>query len=427
MESSLKNYSPKKEHGGLDIPDIQTFIQSRKIKWIIKIRFSEIDNWNKIGHKIFTKLDEKYNEEYFLLKCSNLKNIEIRIPKFYKECLLAWSDILKKTKQTNKEDVLNQYLFGNHNILNQGKSLFFPHWCKSDLKQVKDLWNTAQNVFYSGAIVFEQLIKKDNWIVEYEIIKKAIPKSWLEILSGNIILEENNKLENNSGLEITHQGITKVNSNINPIKLTTKEFYYHCLYPCEPPSCIFTWKNIFESFDWKNVCKLLFNPLQSNSKKQFHWKTVHRVLYCEDRLARMGKSNGICTLCNLEGEDIVHMLIKCNQIKEIWTNIAVLINKVFNVNIILEKKSILFGLWVKHLRDRNHIVNLIIFDTKWQIWKNRNCVKYGKEKCKSIDELYRNVDKGIKDDLKLYIDSKRKYKLGQILSKDIEIILNTCI
>ncbi len=48
----------EKEHGGLEIPDIQTFIQSRKIKWLIKIRFSDIDNWNKIGHNILTKLDE---------------------------------------------------------------------------------------------------------------------------------------------------------------------------------------------------------------------------------------------------------------------------------------------------------------------------------------------------------------------------------
>ena len=361
------------------------------------------------------------------MRCSDLKNIELRIPKFYRECILAWSDILTKNKPTNKEDVLNEYLFGNHNILNQGKSVFFPHWCKSELKQVKDIWYSTQSVFHSGAIIFQQLIRKNNWISEYEIIKKAIPKSWLDILIDcAIIEEENSKLENNNGLKMTQQSITKNNVDINPLKLTTKEIYYHCLYPCEPPNCINAWKNIFVSFDWKNVCKLLFNPLQSNCKKQYHWRTVHRVLYCEDRLARMGKSNGICTLCNIETEDIVHMLISCDHIKELWTKITVMMNKMFNVNIILDEKNILFGLWVNQLREKNHIVNLIIFETKWQIWKNRNCVKYGKERSKSIDELYRYVNKGIKNDLKLYLDTKRKTKLGQKLSKDIEIILNIC-
>ncbi len=71
-----------------------------------------------------------------------------------------------------------------------------------------------------GQIVFNQLTRKNNWITEFETIKKSIPKPWLSLLKDNI-LEKNElkKIEDNTELYISHKGIYKNRVEIEPIML----------------------------------------------------------------------------------------------------------------------------------------------------------------------------------------------------------------
>ncbi len=147
---------------------------------------------------------------------------------------------------------------------------------------------------------------------------------------------------------------------------------------------------------------MLYNPLQSNKKKQFHWKIVHRAVYCETRLARMGKSNGICRICNDEEEDIVHMLIHCKQTSNIWQHMVVQINELLNLDITFDDETKLFGAWTNQFDCKYYIVNLMIVETLWQIWKNRNNVKYGNKPTRNIDELFKDINAGFKEELKCF-------------------------
>ncbi|MCP3888194.1 MAG: zinc-binding domain-containing protein, partial [Desulfobulbaceae bacterium] len=308
---------------------------------------------------------------------------------------------------------------------NKNKALFFPHWSKTNFKTIKDIWEVNQQRFISGQIVFNQLTKKINWITEFEIIKKSIPKPWILLLKNNIPEKiKLEKIEDSTKLSISHNRIFKNGIEIEPIKLKTKDIYFHCLYPCEYPKYINVWKGLFESFNWKCVCKQIANPLLCNKKKQFHWKTVHRSLYCESRLASMGKSDGICKLCTNEQEDIIHMLLDCRLISNVWLKVTLMINELLDTDIVLDNYMKMFGVYIRDLKEKNYIVNMILFETKWQIWKNRNCVRYGNKKSENTDTIFSYIKKGIKDDLILYKhkDSKLRNKLDIIIND----IINAC-
>ena len=58
-----------------------------------------------------------------------------------------------------------------------------------------------------------------------------------------------------------------------------------------------------------------------------------------------------------------------------------------NTIVEIEETEVLFG--VHDIEDKNlsEALDFLILEAKWQIWKNRNCVKYGKKQpqpCKGI-------------------------------------------
>ena len=360
-----KTMALKKEHGGIEIPDVSVFIQSRKIKWLIRIIHTLPQNWNIIGQKILTRLDEKYNERFFILQCSKLNEIDLKTSPFYKTCLKAWTSMLEKNEITTPKEILNENLFGNKHILNHNKAIFLNHWAKSNIKQVKDVWNLESQRFRSGPEIYNKLSTKNNWIAEFEVIKKAIPEKWIKILKNdNTIVSDPKQLYNSQKLQIKGLSIKQNDSDINYTKLKTKSIYFHYLYPTPRPSCIEKWENEFEECNWKQVWNLTNNPIISNKKKQLQWKFIHRAIYSVSRLASMGKSNGICMLCKAHEEDIHHLFVKCKMIERVWSQLELWLSKLFNVHITVKDKEKCLGIWKEEFKEINYIINLIIIEAK---------------------------------------------------------------
>ena len=61
--------SLRKEHGGLEFPDLDALIAGKKLTWIIRIHFSEPKKWNMMGKYFLRKFDGEYGIEAFILKC----------------------------------------------------------------------------------------------------------------------------------------------------------------------------------------------------------------------------------------------------------------------------------------------------------------------------------------------------------------------
>ena len=413
---SQKNMAMKKEHGGLEIPDLEAFIEARKIKWILRIRHSELQRWNMLGKKQLKLLDTKFGKNFFILSCSSLKELNVsKLSKFYKECITTWVNTATKHKVDTKQEVLEQNLFGNHNVKHSGKPLFFHHWSKVGLQKISDIWNNVENKWISSYDILRRLEDKRNWMAEYTKIKNGIPKQWINKLQDNVLeIEEDSNLQNPRKLKLTEDQILLNESEVELKKLKTKDIYFHCLYPLKNPKFIEAWERKLQiDIDWKKIFKILMSSIQGNKQKQLHWKIIHRAVYSETKLQSMGKSNGICKLCNQVFESITHIFYDCCKIKNIWKEVDSLILEHTGVDTSLDLCNILFGIFEPEIKDKNHIINTIILETKWQLWKNRNNVKFGKKNCLDVQHILDKVNFEFRKQIKYFLTSQKGRKFKQ--------------
>jgi exodeoxyribonuclease III len=385
-----------REHGGIELPDLDSLIKSKKILWILKIHYSKINNWNCLGKQILQSLDTDFNTDNFLLQCSSLKGLSMRnVPQFYQTCLLSWSENVRKGDIINRDMILQQNIFGNAHLLHQGKPLFFKYWARSNIKKLGDIWKVQENVWVTGTDIFKQLTIKANWISEYSKIKNAVPNKWKEVLKReqDTVQVTEKLLQNLKTIVLSHETIS-INDKIIPIaKLKMKEIYFHCLYPIKHPKCEEKWEMILhEHFEWPEIYKSMQQSVQGRKKIDFHWKTIHRAVFTEKRLKLMRKSNGICKLCYKEDETTLHLLYNCEKIHNLWTLLEEKITTVTGENVLLNEKHTLFGLYDSEYESSiKQIAEFMILETKWQIWKHRNNVKFGKKNVEANNTLFEKI------------------------------------
>ena len=82
--------------------------------------------------------DKKFAMEYFVLKCSNLKNVSLDgIPKLCSVCRF-----ISKHKVETKDQIQGQYLFGKSKIIDKKEPLYFGLWVKSTIQRIQDIYGT---------------------------------------------------------------------------------------------------------------------------------------------------------------------------------------------------------------------------------------------------------------------------------------------
>ena len=416
-----KNIALRKCHGGFEIKDLENLIMCKKIKWILRIHFCKLNTWNAFGKYCIKKYDHDFGIENFLLQCSNLKGFPLVLPNFYKTCLNAWASLLAKKSVSNEMEVLDQNIFGNLNITCKNQqSIFFKHWTQSKIIKIKDLWNSQTQAWKNGNEIFNALINKRNWIAEYRKIRMCISQDFKDILMDKNITKTSTMLMNTRSLCVNHQAIKIDDKIIEYHKLSEKELYFACLYPVTTPKCVSVWNNIL-SLDLSptDILKQNFHILYHRKSFEFHMKTLHRALYTEKRLKHMLKSDGVCKLCKVENEDIMHLLVECTCIRKLWIKVHDVVWELTEGEVDIQDNPLLKLLGVKNEnigKLEKVLCNFIIFITKWVIWKHRNKVKHGDE-LNNEDQLFYDVTILCQDQLWLYekscnIDGKMKALLN---------------
>ena len=104
------------EKEGTGIINIQKFIDSKRIKLLYRILHEPLASWNAIGKYWLRKLDIRFNEKYFVCKCSNVSTLNLNIlPIFYKICIQSWSKLQKLIQLCNNDidSILKTRIFCN--------------------------------------------------------------------------------------------------------------------------------------------------------------------------------------------------------------------------------------------------------------------------------------------------------------------------
>ena len=255
-------------NGGLNMIDFRIFCMSLKAVWAYKLSKCESQTWSIIPKKYF----EKCEINKVLCMNANLeKHIPFALPSFYKEVIYCWHLSGGGNKAPkNANDFKTEILWGNKFIQSKGKAIYFKNWKDSNINFVDDILDMQGNLISGEELFFLKLKDTKNWIIEYKILQKAIPKIWRKkkLVTSNmttkvkkqfqLFLSIDNKVEFN----LPKKARDYYNILIRRVrKRTFMEKHWSNLFPDRP-----TWTKIYE-------CRLKNQNIKTLS--DFHFKLLH--------------------------------------------------------------------------------------------------------------------------------------------------------
>ena len=403
---SMKTCFLHRDDGGLGLPNLRTIVKCLNIKSIYNIIHSDPCHWNIIGKYYLKSLDIKYGTEFFLCYCSSVngetETLRYKNIPFYRRALEDWMEF---RKLFNKE-VNDISIFGNHYITHNNKPIFFKSFTNSKLLFIKDIFDYESNSIKNQSEIFNKLIDKRNWLAELYIlgtaIKRFVETRATEIESANEHIRFRKlELTNSKGMSLN--GTLKLRQLIKPFNCKTN------LLNCEDK-----WNKTFRDYSnitLNNLWSIIYRSKASANAKQLQFKINHQIIFTEHKLQLMRLSDGLCTLCNTERETLNHLFYNCVNAKQVWDKIMPEI-ETYCINSLhreINNLDAIAMLGILNFGAKARIINTLIFETKWFIWKNRNHVKYGKAQSEHIS-LYSKIKKAVKTNIQL---SKNEYLIDE--------------
>ena len=93
------------------------------------------------------------------------------------------------------------------------------------------------------------------------------------------------------------------------------------------------------------------------------------------KLKTLKKSNGLCKICRKDIESVQHMFYQCGTIRKLWNRIEGVLSGVLGIHITLHEKDVILSIY-EQVSDKVSVINFVIMNAKWIIWKSRNNKKY---------------------------------------------------
>ena len=333
------------EEGGISMPNIKLKFCAFKIKWILDISFGEkTSSWNILAREIINKLGLP---DLCIFKCNFSKikyvhNIE-RMSKFYKDLLEAWlSGGGNQTNDSSFKDIRQQVLWNNENIQFNNKGIFMENWIDSGFIHLNDIMKSQGDILNS-------LITKNNWIAEYSMIMKAIPR---EFKNKMFSIDSKNTIVNTRLILKMYDCKSKIYKILGK-GTTSKDIYMLLVQKEKKPSYMEkVWlreSSIENKLDLFKKTWLLLKNTKDIKVANFKYKLIHNILPCNKHLFKWKKvASDKCTLCGVV-EDYDHLFLKCKRVKQILPQLERYIYNKHKIQIHLSAKDILiFGYKIRH-------------------------------------------------------------------------------
>ncbi len=399
----------KIEDGGLGMIDLKTLIRASRIKLLAKIVDGSKDQWKVLPRMYMTCLDKEYGELHYVLRAGVIINT---MPDFYKECVEAVRVLREREALPEcKIDILNQYMWGNPRVQIEGEVLFDQAWCKSGIRYVKDILTDKGEL--QREQVDRKIVHKADIILKLNKFMKAIPKMWKGLLKTPGVA---------TMTDTDIQG--ELDMNFGTGRIDIKALSRKCLYQLLIPKprlsqCEQYWQNKFGEVEWSCVYSLHKNPLLDRRIKEFRWKVLNKCLTTEHKIKNFSESDGICKLCGIEIEDVEHLILDCETLGEYWNCVLNWIQKLCDIDV--QEKMFYLGLTSNNSDVTlavHQVINFILEEAKWLIWKRRCKIRY--------DEFWCNDNQMVKM-LESRISKKKLLLYHQYSPNESLRVLNTII
>ena len=363
--------------GGLNLVDINIIKKVKRISWVIRVLKDESEqHWSLLIENYFKCLDKKFGIDLFSLKITEATDLVngSDIPKFYKECLIYFQELIKISRINISEELL----WCNHRFRFNNKPISLSHWSRDGITR-------ASQLYTNGALdpvnILQQLTHKAGFIFEFQTIRKVFP------LESRAAIFQGNGLENANKNDILNFLMKVPGKESKLLKDLTSKEMYEIFLNHEKPEIMAKgyWGNHAfpgHDFNWEEWSKNNFtNGLMPRKCLDHNFKLYHGYLSTESRLRRMRYSNGNCVTCFKNGvtayESVQHMYMECGFRPKIWKLLEKAIQKVIGPHFIISRLEILAGFFNGNFNENERqIVNVLITMCRYQIWLNRNAAKY---------------------------------------------------
>ena len=303
-----------KHSGGLDMPDVQTFVNTLQIKWINSLNDNSIANW-KILPSLFLN---QYGSNLLIFKMNvdSLKSLpkpKMQLSTFYVDIIEAFIKLRKCKSTANCNtylEIRNQIIWGNRIIKNKGKCLLFKSWINSDLICIDDI---TRNGKLSEELVYDKLVNKTNWISEFSLLKKCIPSQWKYALQSEVSVKS--KIKRNIGISVGNTLLNTMNNKQIRTLLVSNKFVKPYMHNY--------WDNYTGyTINWNSVYHIINNVICDNRLKQLRFKIIHKIVPTNEKLFTWKiVDSPNCLRCN-QTETLEHFFLTCPYVDPFWTMIA---------------------------------------------------------------------------------------------------------
>jgi hypothetical protein len=243
-------------------------------------------------------------------------------------------------------------------------------WCEDGIRHVKDIMTDLGEIRRQH--LERKVSQKGGLILKLNKVMKAIPRLWKEILKTDGVANTHNTSVNDDIL-CMHVGGEIVN-----IQNLSRKCVCQILMPIRSMSqCELYWENKFGHIEWQYIYSCVqSNPLLSRKIKEFQWKVLNRCITTENKIKHFADSNGVCKLCGLEIENVEHMLVDCESLGEYWNCVFRLMRLLYDISI--DESMFFTGIQLTNpeCTDVEKVLNFILEESKWMVWKRRCIVRY---------------------------------------------------
>ena len=170
----------KQSEGGLFMPNIYDVKKCMRIRWVIRTLINHQLNNDRtstiIPMKYFTCLDKQYGTYLYALRVDDCKDkiMKTNIPIFYKECIVSFQELLRKTKSIR--DRTDDIIWDNSELQHNNKPLRIMKWARKGFLNRQDI---STNGIIDYQMIKERVGEYPNWIFDLQTMKKVATKQWL--------------------------------------------------------------------------------------------------------------------------------------------------------------------------------------------------------------------------------------------------------
>ena len=131
-----------------------------------------------------------------------------------------------------------------------------------------------------------------------------------------------------------------------------------------------------EQGEWKIIYEIPFNTRVVNNVKDTQYKILHHFAATNELLYKMGKiPSPRCDICLLYMQTLNHLFFECLPIRSIWFNLQSFLREVTESEVVLDRKTVLFGLTENKSSKCIVSINSAILYAKHYIYMFVKCMK----------------------------------------------------